>query len=119
VPQDQCYEILSATGQPFSGMQWGNTMVLFRADEYRILELCRALSTDRVSSKIQAKARGRLTRRYIALVCQARPKLWEAVQSRDLGQLEAALKYARARGERSERAYGERAHGERAYGERA
>ena len=72
VPQDQCYEILTATGQPFAGMQWGNTMVLFRADEYRILELCRALSTDRVSSKIQAKARGRLTRRYVALVKQAR-----------------------------------------------
>ena len=65
VLQDQCYEILTATGQAFAGMQWGQTMVLFRADEYRILELCRALSTDRVSSKIQAKARGRLTRRYV------------------------------------------------------
>jgi myosin heavy subunit len=91
--QDQCYEILSATGQAFAGMQWGRTMVLFRADEYRILELCRALSTDRVSSKIQAKARGRLTRRYLGLIAQCRPTLWDAVQSRDLAQLESALQY--------------------------
>ncbi len=91
--RDQCYEILSATKQPFAQMQWGNTMLLFRADEYRILELCRALSTDRVSSKIQAKARGRLTRRYLALVQGARPRLQQAVASRDLVQLESALQY--------------------------
>jgi len=92
-PRDQCYEILSATNQPFSEMQWGNTMVMFRSSEYRILELCRALSTDRVSSKIQAKARGRLTRRYVALVKATRPKLRQALASRELGALESALQY--------------------------
>ncbi|GMH66552.1 hypothetical protein TrRE_jg1028, partial [Triparma retinervis] len=91
--RDQCYEILTATKQAFEQMQWGNTMILFRADEYRILELCRALSTDRVSSKIQAKARGRLTRRYLKLVQAARPRLREAESTRDLATLESALQY--------------------------
>ena len=91
--RDQCYEILTATKQAFEKMQWGNTMILFRADEYRILELCRALSTDRVSSKIQAKARGRLTRRYLKLVQAARPRLREAESTRDLATLESALQY--------------------------
>lgn len=91
--RDQCYEILSATKQAFEEMKWGNTMILFRANEYRILELCRALSTDRVSSKIQAKARGRLTRRYLALVQAARPRLQGAERTRDLATLESALQY--------------------------
>ena len=91
--REQCYEILTASKQAFSLMQWGNTMLLFRADEYRILELCRALATDRVSSKIQAKARGRLTRRYLALVQAARPRLQAAEQTRDLATLEGALQY--------------------------
>mmetsp|Transcript_12096 Transcript_12096/g.21961 ORF Transcript_12096/g.21961 Transcript_12096/m.21961 type:complete len:1369 (-) Transcript_12096:1170-5276(-) len=91
--REQCYEILTASKQAFSLMQWGNTMLLFRADEYRVLELCRALATDRVSSKIQAKARGRLTRRYLSLVQAARPRLQQAEQTRDLATLEAALQY--------------------------
>jgi hypothetical protein len=89
--RDQCYEIITTSKQSFPNMQWGHTMLFFRADEYRILELCRALATDRTSAKIQAMARGRLTRRYLKLVQACRPKLRAACQSRDVKQLEAAL----------------------------
>jgi hypothetical protein len=81
VPRDYC------DVQSFPNMQWGSTMIFFRADEYKVLELCRALATDRTSSKIQAMARGRLTRRYVKLVQACRPRLRAACASRDAAQL--------------------------------
>eukprot|EP00968_Pinguiococcus_pyrenoidosus_P019505 scaffold2120_cov259-Pinguiococcus_pyrenoidosus.AAC.11 len=90
-PRQQCEELIRRTNQHFQTMQWGRTMLLFRADEYRTLELCRALSVEKTSAKVQAIARGRLTRRYLRKVTLVRPKLAAAVQSRDADQLDAAL----------------------------
>jgi ABC-type oligopeptide transport system ATPase subunit len=94
--RDQCREIIATSRQSFPNMQWGSTMLFFRADEYKVLELCRALATDRTSSKIQAMARGRLTRRYVKLVQACRPRLRAACASRDAAQLEAALEHVNA-----------------------
>ncbi|KAH8096570.1 hypothetical protein JL720_3949 [Aureococcus anophagefferens] len=90
--RQRCEEILAATKQKFPGLQRGKTMLLFRADEYRVLELCRALAADRVSAKIQAKARGALTRRYVEKVKVVRPTLRRALAAGDLESLEAALR---------------------------
>ena len=90
--RQRCEEILAATKQKFPGLQRGKTMLLFRADEYRVLELCRALAADRVSAKIQAKARGALTRRYVEKVKVVRPTLRRALEAGDLESLEAALR---------------------------
>lgn len=87
----QADEIISASKQPFPQLQRGRTMLLFRAQEYRVLELCRAIAVDRVSAKIQAKARGKLTRRYLQKVQTVRPTLRRALESQDLRQLESAL----------------------------
>ncbi|KAJ8613027.1 hypothetical protein CTAYLR_004053 [Chrysophaeum taylorii] len=89
--RDQAEEIIAQSRQAFPQLERGRTMLLFRADEYRVLELCRALAVDRVSAKIQAKARGRLTRRYLAKVQTVRPALRRALESKDLNTLEAAL----------------------------
>lgn len=89
--RSQAEEIITVSQQPFPELQRGRTMLLFRADEYRVLELCRALAADRVSAKIQAKARGQLTRRYLEKVQTVRPALRKAVASRDLHKLEKAL----------------------------
>lgn len=66
-------------------------MLLFRADEYRTLELCRALAVEKVSMKIQALARANLTRRYLDKVKAVRPQLNAAVESRNLAKLDQAL----------------------------
>lgn len=66
-------------------------MLLFRADEYRTLELCRALAVEKVSMKIQALARANLTRRYLDKVKAVRPQLTQAVESRNLERLDQAL----------------------------
>eukprot|EP00636_Phaeomonas_parva_P016700 CAMPEP_0118857662 /NCGR_PEP_ID=MMETSP1163-20130328/4664_1 /TAXON_ID=124430 /ORGANISM="Phaeomonas parva, Strain CCMP2877" /LENGTH=1313 /DNA_ID=CAMNT_0006790999 /DNA_START=152 /DNA_END=4093 /DNA_ORIENTATION=- len=89
--KDQATELIARTGQAFETMQVGRTMMLFRADEYRILELCRALGVERTSAKIQAIARGRLTRRYVRKVKAVVPKLHAALESKDPAQLDAAL----------------------------
>lgn len=89
--KQRCMELLAASGQEFPQIQVGHTMLMFRSDEYRTLELCRNLSLERVCSKIQAIARGRLTRRYMKLVARVKPTLVAAIASRDLAQLEAAI----------------------------
>ncbi len=84
-------EVLEATGQRFETLQQGHTMLLFRADEYRTLELCRALSVEKISAKIQAVARANLTRRFLALLAAVRPRLGAATASRDLATIDEAL----------------------------
>mmetsp|Transcript_19347 Transcript_19347/g.40026 ORF Transcript_19347/g.40026 Transcript_19347/m.40026 type:complete len:1038 (+) Transcript_19347:279-3392(+) len=55
--REQCYEILSSSKQPFSNMQWGQTMLLFRADEYRVLEV----RVTRVGGRRQERTKEELT----------------------------------------------------------
>ena len=57
-----CESILNSVPQDFSKVAIGNTMVLYRADEHRVLELLRNLCLDRVIPYAQRK-----TRQYIGL----------------------------------------------------
>lgn len=66
-PLKQCQEILETTRQDFSEIRVGQTMLLYRAEQYRLLELLRALALERVCGIIQARARGMIARleRYL------------------------------------------------------
>ena len=54
--------ILSSTNQDFNKIAYGRTMVLYRSEEYRILELLRNLSLEYILPPMQ-----RLARKYIGL----------------------------------------------------
>jgi hypothetical protein len=54
----------SATSQDLSKIQFGRTMVLYRAEEHRLLELLRNLYLDHIYSIIQRHVRQVISRRY-------------------------------------------------------
>jgi len=91
-PKEQTKEILDSTGQDFSEVRFGRTMALYRSEQYRLLELLRALALEYVCILVQAHARGFMARRFVAKVRNVQPELKAAVLSRDLTQLDAALK---------------------------
>jgi len=100
--RDKTKEILEGTNQSFSGVQFGATKVLYRAEEHRLLELLRALALERVCAIIQAIARGFMARKFVRTVEFVKPKVEAAVRSRDVEKIEKALKaYARVCGKYS------------------
>jgi myosin heavy subunit len=68
-----CRAILACVNQDFSKVQIGNTMVLYRAEEHRILELLRNLSLERVLPVAQRAARRKIGRSFRKAIRQARP----------------------------------------------
>ena len=100
--REKTAEILEGTNQDFSGVQFGKSLVLYRAKEHRLLELLRSLALERVCAMIQAVARGFMARQFVRKVRFVEPKVEAAVQSRDVEQIDAALKeYARVCGKYS------------------
>lgn len=69
----------------------GKTMVMFRSEEFRTLELCRALAVETLSVSVQALARGHLTRVFIEKARLIAPELSVAAASRNLNALTIAL----------------------------
>ena len=67
-------------------------MVLYRSEDHRLLELLRALSLERVSAMIQAIVRGFAARNFVRKVRFVLPKIEAAVASRDVEQIDSALK---------------------------
>lgn len=57
-----CEEILNVNKQTYTDVVFGNSMVLFRTDEYSTLELLRNLALETVIPKMQAVMRGHLAR---------------------------------------------------------
>ena len=53
-PEQYCHAVLSAVHQDFSRVQIGRTLVLYRADEHRVLELLKNLALGRVFQHMQA-----------------------------------------------------------------
>ena len=99
-PIAQTKEIVKGTGQSFPSMQFGKTMVLYRSEDHRLLELLRALSLERVSAMIQAIVRGFAARNFVRKVRFVLPKLETAVASRDVEKIDVALKeYVRVCGQ--------------------
>ena len=69
----------------------GKTMVMFRSEEYRTLELCRALALESLSVCVQAFIRGSLTRIFVQKARLIAPELAQAVTTRDLDVLACTL----------------------------
>ena len=66
--RDSASKIMACLPQDFSQVQIGNTMVLYRADEHRILELLRNLALDLIVPVAQRGSRKGIGRRYRAKV---------------------------------------------------
>jgi myosin heavy subunit len=92
--KEQGAELLVRSKQDFdhSAFQVGKTMYLFRAEQYRTLELCRSLASERVCSIIQSVGRGYLSRVYVNRVKSLRPILQKAIKSRDVNVLTDAIR---------------------------
>eukprot|EP00602_Paraphysomonas_sp_CaronLab_P010658 CAMPEP_0185037120 /NCGR_PEP_ID=MMETSP1103-20130426/31086_1 /TAXON_ID=36769 /ORGANISM="Paraphysomonas bandaiensis, Strain Caron Lab Isolate" /LENGTH=1566 /DNA_ID=CAMNT_0027574947 /DNA_START=35 /DNA_END=4735 /DNA_ORIENTATION=+ len=61
-----CVTILESVPQDFSGVAIGRTMVLYRAEEHRVLELLRNLYLDTIYAIAQRQVRRYISRRCIA-----------------------------------------------------
>lgn len=90
-PKDQVTEILQLSKQDFSEMRIGRTMVLYRSEQHRVLELLRALSLEKVVSKLQAWWRGTLTRNWYKRAKGLMGSLRKACQSKNKATLERAI----------------------------
>lgn len=65
---ETCRHILSSVNQDFSRVAIGNTMILYRAEEYRILELLRNLCLDTIIPCAQRQGRRKIGRRFLAAI---------------------------------------------------
>eukprot|EP01094_Clydonella_sp_ATCC50884_P015120 TRINITY_DN2569_c0_g1_i1.p1 TRINITY_DN2569_c0_g1~~TRINITY_DN2569_c0_g1_i1.p1 ORF type:complete len:1924 (-),score=743.67 TRINITY_DN2569_c0_g1_i1:162-5840(-) len=89
-----CEELLKISKQDFSDVQTGQSMMLYRAPEQRVMELLRNLSLERIALRIQAFTRGCIARRLHARLVKAKPVLEAAIAARtDLDKAEHALEY--------------------------
>jgi len=90
--KERVAQILAATGQDFSGVQYGHTMVLYRAKEHRTLELLRNLTLEQVVPFLQRTLRGGLARELKRRLLVSRKLLRHAIDSAELiNQLDATL----------------------------
>ena len=64
--EEVCVRILESVPQDFSRVAIGRTMVMYQAEEHRVLELVRNLSLDRLYAIAQRRVRKYIARRFIA-----------------------------------------------------
>ena len=90
-----CEIIISKMAQKkdMSAVQIGVTKVLYRAAQYREMELLRNVALSETITIIQAFNRGWNARSTYAVMNDIRQTLRSAMQSRDLNELEQAIKY--------------------------
>ena len=67
-PAEYCRAVLGAVHQDFSQVHIGQTLVLYRAEEYRVLELLKNLALGRVLQYMQAAFRRKMGRTYRSLL---------------------------------------------------
>ena len=70
-PKEYCQAVLQAVAQDFSNVKLGKTLVLYRAEEHRVLELLKNLALGRCFQRLQAVFRRRVGRQYRALLREA------------------------------------------------
>mmetsp|Transcript_42341 Transcript_42341/g.67881 ORF Transcript_42341/g.67881 Transcript_42341/m.67881 type:complete len:1247 (-) Transcript_42341:4136-7876(-) len=87
-----CKEILATSKQDFSEVQFGKTMVLYRAKEYKILKLLRNLALEEIIPKCQTTMRGHLVKEFKRRVTKAEMKLRDALDvANDIAKLKQAI----------------------------
>ena len=86
-------KIMGCLPQDFSNVQIGNTMVLYRAEEHRILELLRNLSLELIVPVAQRGSRRGLGRKYLRKLREAKKTCKDAVAlGNDAAALDRAIK---------------------------
>lgn len=75
-----CRAILTSVQQDFSKVAIGLTMVLYRAEEHRVLELLRNLCLEKILPVAQRVARRYIGRKYIKVLKQVRDITMPAIQ---------------------------------------
>ena len=73
-PKDYCVAVLGSVVQDFSAVQVGVTLMLYRADEHRVLELLKNLALGRCFQHFQAAFRRKMGRVYRGLLRQVRSR---------------------------------------------
>ncbi|GMH64517.1 hypothetical protein TrLO_g13461 [Triparma laevis f. longispina] len=85
--------IMGCLPQDFSNVQIGNTMVLYRAEEHRILELLRNLALELIVPVAQRGSRRGLGRKYLRKLREAKKVCKDAVAlGNDAAALDRAIK---------------------------
>ncbi|KAL1507307.1 hypothetical protein AB1Y20_008153 [Prymnesium parvum] len=78
-PAEFCHAVLSSVHQDFSQVRIGKTLVLYRAEEHRVLELLKNLALGRVFQHMQASFRRKMGRTYRRLLRAAMTSLGSAL----------------------------------------
>lgn len=99
--REKCEALLQAIGNmmpnkdekaPFINFfKFGRTMVLYRSDQNRILELARDAIREQTCGVIQRIVRGHLGRKVARKLAEVRNVVRAAINSRDLDQVQAAI----------------------------
>ncbi|GBG34514.1 Myosin-1 [Hondaea fermentalgiana] len=90
--EDLVREILSTSKQDFSDVRFGRTLVLYRAPEYKLLELMRNLALETIIPKQQAAQRGHLAREFRRRCLAAQREIQDALDvGNDIDMLDAAI----------------------------
>ncbi len=79
--KEMCRALMGCVHQDFSRVQIGKTMVLYRAEEHRVLELLRNLCLERVLPVAQRMARKKLGRKFRRYMFKARDICRRALQA--------------------------------------
>ena len=86
-----CKDLIAALKGKFEAAQIGNTRVLYRAFEHRQFELLRNLAVEKQSIIMQAYMRRWATQRKAQVLFKLKPVLQQAINSRNLEQIKAAI----------------------------
>ena len=88
-----CQAIMKCLPQDFSRVRVGNTMILYRAEEHRILELLRNLALEIIVPFAQRGARKGIGYRFLRKVREVKRICQEALKvANDKDMLDAAIK---------------------------
>ncbi len=79
--KERCRALMGCIHQDFSRVQVGKTMILYRAEEHRVLELLRNLCLERVLPVAQRMARKKLGRKFRRYMLKAREICRRALQA--------------------------------------
>lgn len=91
-PEELVREILATSKQDFSDVRFGRSLVLYRAPEYKLLELMRNLALETIIPKQQAAQRGHLAREFKRRCLVAQKEIQDALDvGNDIDMLDAAI----------------------------
>ncbi len=83
--KERCRALMGCVRQDFSRVQIGKTMILYRAEEHRVLELLRNLCLERVLPVAQRMARKKIGRKFRRYMFKARDICRRALQAGSKG----------------------------------